>query len=1474
MFKKISLFLSFFVLIFVSCANELIPEQTVETITSGEVANQELLAPTELKISQGNVKSVNLSWKLTKNAVRYKIYSTSVNPPKPSDFELVREINENPFVEISENAGVSKWYYVTAVNIEGKESNPSSYVYGTTLATPLITAIDEDDSGTKATVYWYLDNCFDGNSLYINDVNFSVYVYDSEKKEIRCEELVGKKFIPETKDEIVKYSYTFENLSPKTLYYFEVVAYTSDKVKTEKSGKLDAETARKLMPLSVNNFYAEKGKSTKNINVVFNLPEFCDYQESSNEFSRHPLYFKLERKIKNENSEWTILAERISSCENSIPEKKVYKFNCAEDENTKPEYKNYSGDDFEIIVEKSTDTNSETSSNYLGYIADSKLTFIDKTAERGLLYVYRIRSYVDDSKKTITSDATILEDSGWMISYAEFGVGAEYDTQEENSVNVMKKVSISFKFNFNDYGLNSNYTYEIEEKFQGIKDYNDLSQLNDPVTKIILETKKISDVNKFIKEYIPVKNKDENGNEGYYQYELKIYDEIKNPEPYEILTVINKVIVLGQVELIPNVKDLKVEDGYSNSYNFTWTHAANATYELKWYSLNENNEKVSEDFVTLVSGDDESAIKADYEVYPDEPSKEIKFKLPANPDERRQFVLTVYSGLTVDVPLYDENNNLRVCETLGVAKPEIVEYDYDKITVKWNKVQQVNASVGADGVVSSGYEISAKYNDSSIIVNDAETDEIKRREITNLENCKITEEFDSVSNKTYYKCEIKNPYGYDNPQISGLPVDFTIKSSSSVDSTEVKKSVYTIGPALINTFVENNAVSSEKLQIKWNKVEGANGYLIQRVIYSDYRALTMEASDKYLYSVSDGKIITNGDDSDSEQIAIFATTSESGTVYTLEDKYSEPKKQDKYNEHQSKIAWGLPYSYVVIPLKNIDDQFEFKDGQNELLTLTDESRIPYCKNGKVLDKKTTATFGYAHNIIADKSTSGDTQKISWEKPYFSENVPNIYRRKIDASTNKPVSEDWVYVNKRNNSETINVDLPLIVIIPEDSNQESPEEPNYDIYSDTDEYSAFEYVIAYSKGFASPGSFIKVKDSYLKVLQNDLGDRYVLNHSEQKNKGYILYTNNEIHKIESVLTQDKTSQDYWAEKISWYDWDYDYRQIGPSGFKVLIQNNDISGKFVEVVTCPYDADVGQNENKDVYYDKTGLDNISVKVMPYKIAKLNGTNTTGNLKVLRDVRHYYNLKFYRTYKNESEEEIIVDDSNCFGSDNGLYGYRQITDEELAKAALLDLSYGFYIAAGGTEDYSNANNSFKYNGWKSALSGGNPKTIGTSTNNIWFDNTHYNLEWPGKYYSYYKLNNFLPSSHSIGSLEKKESLKSSFLLLSSDESECFAIKGADDNYIFRFEDENVIKVSLGNSLYSNLKCDATIKLYFYDDNDDVTKNTLKITIIRDGNTNELVNSVGEPEIRKCWLPMAFNDNRKFEITSPKYGWWPPYR
>ena len=445
MLKK-GIFPLFLVLqVFLSCANDLIPESTVSQISSGITVSKELVPPSSVSASNGDYRSVKLSWNIAQNAARYNIYSTDSLNPSNAIFEKAGETKDGQTtsVIIQENPGITKYYCVTSVDLDGNESVKSNYVSATTLATPEITSIEEAENGTEITVNWYLDNCRDESSPYFNDLRFVLHLYDSTMNEIKDKEssiLHAKDFSNGVPGAVVKYSYTFTGLTSKTKYYFMVEAFTFENPeenpsKIEKSDKLDAETARMMTPKKVSDLYIEKGVAINALKVSFTLPEFCEYKESDSTYSRHPLYFKVERRYSGvENAQWETVINKLSSVEETKKEKLIYNFKLGEEDTD--------CGDFKITTKASTDSSMESNSNYKNYIQGSLIT-LSFDVERGIKYDFRIQSYVDDTIKILSSEDAVAEDTGWLVSVPSFNVRSKYELSPENE-NIITNVNVSF----------------------------------------------------------------------------------------------------------------------------------------------------------------------------------------------------------------------------------------------------------------------------------------------------------------------------------------------------------------------------------------------------------------------------------------------------------------------------------------------------------------------------------------------------------------------------------------------------------------------------------------------------------------------------------------------------------------------------------------------------------------------------------------------------------------------------------------------------------------------------------------------------------------------------------------------------------------------------------------------------------------------------------------------------------------------
>ncbi len=1269
MLKK-GIFPLFLVLqVFLSCANDLIPESTVSQISSGITVSKELVPPSSLYASNGNYRSVKLSWNIAQNAARYNIYSTDSLNPSNAIFEKAGETKDGQTtsVIIQENPGVTKYYCVTSVDLDGNESAKSNYVSATTLATPEITSIEEADNGTEITVSWYLDNCRDESSPYFNDLRFLLHLYDSTMNEIKDKEsdiLHAKSFSNGVPGSVVKYSYTFTGLTSKTKYYFMVEAFTFDNPEEnpsniERSDKIDAETARMMNPKKVSDLYIEKGVKTDALKVSFTLPEFCEYKESDSTYSRHPLYFKVERRYSGvENAQWETVINKLSSVEETKESKLIYNFVLDD--------KEYNYSDFSISAKASTDSSMESNPNYENYIQGSLITLSFKV-DRGIKYDFRIQSYVDDTIKFLSSEDAIAEDTGWLVSVPSFNVDAEYIVNKENA-KLIDAVNISFNFKFEIMDLDAAYIYKIEEKFEKFNDLNDLTNLAPVVVTDTINTKSISDVNlrKFEKLTDDV--------QGYYSYTFTLLD--ASEQPIEPLPESKKIIVLKDSEKIPQVEDFTVKDGYSNKFAVSWINPPSASFTLKWKSLDETGSILNESQMT-----EEELKTEDYFKYNTDTGL-VTVDLPADSGDIRQFSLFVKSA--IEVTVYDEieetvNGEKRKVQatrkTLGTPSLSIVEYDYSTIKVQWDEVQMSDVSVDAEGIVTDGFKVSAKYRTDSIPVSFSEEQKNALKDADPASNQKITET--TLGNgKKLYTCVLEKPYGYDNPLVSGLPIDFNVTAKSKIteDETNATIETETVGPALLNVqtgVIDNaSAVADDLIKVKWNKVKGAKGYIIQRIVND-----TTQKADTYYYDETEEELSVISDDiTIGSRALVIKSRSETTESFLLTDRYIEPDEgleNNAYQMNQSKISWGIEYDYVILPVKeNGGKSDDFKFNSLDFLLLTDDSVVNYTKQGEEesivpLKSYAGATFGYGQNIKADKAQNGRQLTVTFTKPFYKEYSPSIYRRKYAtedelALWNADPAKYATELSDYRKWEKVNPDVI------NSNNLSYVYTPNY-----SEGYTPYDYIVKYN----STSEVLSVPNSLENLLKTKFEDRYTYPDGiskEEANKGYL----QNINLRASCLGKDKEIDDpeYYTEQVTWEKWDFTKARLGPSNYKIYMMNPDLQAEWTLI------ADIGSTKTfeqtsetvKEAVIDKFQT---VINLTPEGYVDGTKTNTGGLLKVLRNPKHYYKVVLNSDDSNDVLPTVEIGGDEEISKNLGIFGYRQITKEEFVKSAMLAITDGYH-------------------------------------------------------------------------------------------------------------------------------------------------------------------------------------------------------
>ncbi len=970
------------------------------------------------------------------------------------------------------------------------------------------------------------------------------------------------------------------------------------------------------------------------------------------------------------------------------------------------------------------------------YKAGEEATLTDPdsaTLINGVQYDYYVKSFtggeIPQGKEISAQTSETPITKGWKQGVPEFYINSSYTKPNEDS-NIFSKITFAPVLVFETFG--QNYKYVI---VQSKKQLNSTSFDPNPLV-IVFDSK--PQLNSYIYEF----NNPEN-EEGYYFYKLFIckndasaqdYDSKK----YQEIEASGKYLVTNDAEKIPVIEDFTVDDGYKNKYVLNWKYNPEYKYIIHYRDEGDLQEKTLE----LAADDSCFAGKSLGQI--------ITKEHEAQPGTNRIYSLEASTGLSTIVKPGNAQNDV-IYQTLGLPAPHIDTFDHDKITVTWDAVQSA-------GTV---YTVSACYEDNQSIP-------------------LITAGSNSITlgdGETQVSFELNNPDGYDYAEISGKNIKFRVTASSQKhpsDTTEKEIDVCTLGPALTQTkaaLIPN----SNSIVVEWNEVRGAAGYIIKRVCYKKGNTSETPATsdiDTYYY---DGSVIkANNETVDDSRVSV----TKSGSRFTLMDKTKEPEDDTKsYEINQSRIAWGIPFDYFVIPVKadGTAPNFEYL-------------QIPHHYG---------ATTGYGFNVKAQKADDGEKQILEWTTPYIkSGDAPSIYYRKAGEASNS-----W-----------------QLIATAEQATQTTCS------FTPKDKLSAYEYLVAYGKSDDAlinkvPQSFIDDIKLGLSAKETRAEYSYANGVEEKANKGYLLSVS---------LSADKGSG--YSEDVTWGEWDYANRAIGPDSAKVFIKNYNISSDYIEVATL---------DNQLHYVSAATCTNTTIdrinnrKINLYPTTLMDGTTTMpvtkGPLMVLRDAKHYYALELTKGQKTAMVE----------GDD--IYAYRDINDKELVKCALLNMAYGFYLDAGGDAELTKVGEKYRY-------VNDSPKTIPSSQGGIaTFSARDYQL-FIGKYKVNVSMTNFTPLQQTPGKV-------SSSVLKISVPIAKFRIKGTADPYIFEFEETFTV-----NTFKADPKMPDSYEKTFTVNCPN--KNTLEVKINGKSIDSEALN-------RRIYFPLQIDED-KWWFKESSYGWW----
>lgn len=1309
-----------------------------------------ILPPASLTATQGESKAVVLTWPAVKNAVQYQVFAAE------SPFSTFSKVSETTSTEteitIEEEAGITKYYCISAVNYYGTVSSKSVVAMGSTLAVPIITAIDASEEGNSVSVSWWMDNC--SSETYADDVSFNVNVYALSAPNIKFQSL--------TVDGDTR-QVEIGGLTSKTEYYFEVEVVKADSTSKECSEKTSAETAHRVIPDAPTNVTISQGVTTDNITITWQLPEGAWYRENSgvSGFVLHPLYFKIYRKLASQSDDkYEVIATAFVAANNSWQYRK---------DAISPD----AGVAYPITP---ADSDKKLAAPYDAYVPGFEAQYVDTTAVRGKKYTYYIQSITDDTPagKTITADSSKTDTiDGWRICEPRFSVKSKYVKNTEDDTK-FSQISFTYDVVFEPFGIE--YTYFVE------KNKYDLTNNTPTDPAELLDNPKKFDSFADLNNYNEIID-DPASNEGYYTYTLYICpgDSENYTNSYITITAAGNFIVTETVTNVPEIQTFTVADGFKDHFSLSWDYVENYTYIINWIDIKNGIEQTEQ---SLELGGSDLTIKNGIATY----------NHTAESGDRRIYNLVASINNFHSSPKYPAEDTESIYETLGTAQPEITSYEYDKICVKWPAVQKAKPEV-------EYFTISAKYQGTN-------TELVQGGENSNIQ---IT--IAGTENEPVYECVISKPEGYNDADWSGKKINLTVTAASSTQNDTTTSSalnVYTIGPAATNVSIDD--LQSGSIGVSWTPVNaGVDGYLIRRVVYkttvyndANLRNNTDVNADIYYYDISKNTLTINGEavNKDRAIVNILADGS-----YKLTDKYKEASSaENPYEVNQSYIAWGIPFGYTVIPVKKNGSNEDFNFIGKDVIIKGEDEGYSNIKNYEFFG----STYGYGLKVLAEKSESVDTQIIRWNEPYtVSSNTGfSIYYRIAGETENK-----WKMIAPENDGS--------------DGIQHNAE------IKPVDKTEAYEYLVAYNrtdKELASvvPTSFINDSNLGLSSTDEDIYDYTGLT-VEKANKGYLLAVDY------SAAKGTGTGYEYYSEVVKWDEWDYTKRSIGPTSAVIKILNYNIKADWISVAELDNNLHFVGTANPENTEVKQNTNAVSIKLYPKTM--LDETKsisiTEGPLMVLRDAKHYYSIELTR-----GDKSLTLS--------NSVYTYREISEKELVKCALLTMAYGFYLDGDGNPDLSDVNEKLEYKGGKTITDGNGSATFG--------GRSILGISEAGKYKADVSMTNFAPKQITPAGSGFKASVVAITMSNVSTRTQ-----GLGDPYLDKFRSEGftVNVYGVDSSMPASYTADLTMTC--------TGKSNLVIKI---GSTS--IVDASSADIRRVYFPIQISEDHCW-LKDSTYGWWP---
>lgn len=1170
-----------------ACQNHLLPAPTINNgQTDGDSSLSETVsdwgAPAELQATHGQKQSISLSWKAVKGAARYFIYQAAT--PYDTFIQIAETAKADTSYTLKTAAGTDMYYRVTAVNQSGKESPFSATVRGTSLAQPIISDIegDAEDGDTTVTVYWYMNNV--SKETYLAHVQYNIICQDATGKEIAKETVSGA----DTSLTQVK----FAQLTPNTTYKYQVQAFlSSDTKSTESSDFMDAATARRLRPMPVSDVTVSQGTAVDKVSLTFTLPEMVDTLVSNGLYEQTPLYFMIYRREKAAGTQAADFTDGLI---------------CAK-------------------FDKTAFPGGE-------YIPGTTVTYEDTRIVRGIEYEYLIQSY-SDAKKPITSDRSAAQtaNAGWAISKPTLTVDQpQYtlgETLNSDGEQEYSEAQVHLSFSFDAKGISA-YIYRLRTSVELIGD--GFGQLQGELEAKDLPLSELAD---YTTEKIMLPNQ-----RGRYSYAV----EILNADG----TVLDTARMLGSLRITEEtaplvVENFTVEDGYKDKVILRWNQYVNVGYFVetsqdsrKWENkqqidvLTQNELPAGEQFkpysYTLTQG-----VSAGQSYY----IRVTPFKEAAN--TQKPGIETISAPVTL----------------LGVPELETAaDYQYDHISLKWKQVPKADS-----------YRIIYQYTNTDPIPQTELTDptqpDQKYTSGAQMQTALIPASELNADSKGTITYKFK-PAGYDDARFAGRELSIKlqaintercadpsapdIQTDSSAIAESAEQSRKQMGPAMTG-LTASHAEYGDKIELKWNKVEGAAGYLIYR-IQKDLAGSQTQSEEPLTFYYDAASNTVKGlqlkNEGGTWADSPLSEDAETGTItikahdtyYAIQDLYKDETwhtanktvYKEQFADEQYEMAIGYPYTYLVLPVISSSDtaEIDFSLGICTLSGAVWNNANDVTKNGY--------TLGLPENIRGSKGW-GATEKDGIKE---STHVTITWTPPKQKPENKEIRyRIWRTPQGQNDWKNISGDEHITAV----SWNDTSAEPGI-VY----EYAVSTWTATTSS--TEPASHPLYLTSISTVYDEEAQGMF-------NNTGYKLG-----RPVIDVSRDEQKQGDVYAEKITWSAGGNE--KLNTEGYLIEVRNNNIDDQWHEVKDIAAKDAKTTNESYVTAADaaKDGTENI--------------------LKVLRDYKHYYRIRAYITRDGEKiYSEIPVEWSEGVDTDNMTWGARQITAEEMVKAATLAMSEGMY-------------------------------------------------------------------------------------------------------------------------------------------------------------------------------------------------------